>query len=353
MGVKRRQRHVRSDVSLISQFLGELMSARAGTGTPVPYDELPITQGACTLICDALSVMELYPVDLEGERVDEHYPVLIQPDPDEDRGETIHKIGQSMFWTGNAFALKGPIGRTMAVDWIRVFNPDAVWPDPTVTGIETPGYQAGGQHYSADEIQLFKMNDDPRRGRLGQSPLKQCATALDTYGWAYRYLGDFFAQGGNPSLILKSKMNLDNTKITELAEEWIAARQQARPTFLPHWLEAEVPPSSGELSVVVEILNMAAAEFARMINMPASLVNAPALGNNMDYANVADEFRRWLAVSLGTTWIARIERGFSALLPLERRAKLDPAPLFRPDLFPAPATPAAPVAQPVTSEVVG
>jgi len=339
----RRDRHSRADVSLISSWLSEALSARAGTGTPVPYDELPITQGVASLIADSLAAMDLYPVDLNGNPTGETFPILEQPNPDEDRAETIHKIAQSMFWTGNGYALKGPVDLTSgAVDAITVINPDRVGVDPDeYDDLRVRSWTIDGQTYGRQTIQLWKINDDPRKGPLGRSPLKRCATALDTYGWAYRYLGDYFAGGGNPGSILKSKLELDPTKITELAAEWASARKQARPAFLPQWLDFEVPPSSGELRDVVEVLSNAAAEVARMLNLPVSLVNAPVAGYSLQYSNVGDEFRRWLAVSLGTTWIARIERGFSQLLPPERRARLDPSNLFRPDLFPD-AGPAAP-----------
>jgi hypothetical protein len=49
-------------------------------------------------------------------------------------------------------------------------------------------------------------------------------------------------------------------------------------------------------------------------------------------------------VSLGTTWIARLERGFTTLLPEGVAAKMDPSPLYRTDLFPDESTAPAPPA---------
>lgn len=338
MGVmfRRRDRHYRADVSLISQWIGELMSARAGTGTPVPYDQLPITQGVASLIADALAAMDVYAVDPAGARMPAgSFPVLEQPDPDESRAETVHKIAQSMFWTGNAYALRGD-------DAITVVNPDAVgWVASPLNELKVASWTINGIPQPRRALVHWKINDDPRSGPVGASPLKTCGTALDTYGWAYRYLGDFFAQGGQPSTVLKSKLELDPAKITELAEEWVSARKQARPAFLPQWLDLDVPASSGELGQVIEVLGFASAEVARMLNLPVSLVNAPVAGYSLQYSNVADEFRRWLAVSLGTTWVARVERGLTELIPAGFTARLDPSTLYRPDLFPETAGPGA------------
>lgn len=342
-----RSRHARADVSLVSQVLTDLIAVRAGQGAPVPFDQLPITQGTASLIADAIASMRLYPVDERTglELLDVVYPVLEQPNPDEHRADTLHKIVQSMFWTGNAEALNGPRDANGAVDAITVLNPDSVGPDVDIEDeLRIRGWHVDGVWYPRIALTHWKLNDDPRRGPMGSSPLKRCATALDTYGWAYRYLADFFANGGNPGSVLKSKLELDPAKITELSAEWISARKAKRPAFLPNWLELDIPTSSGELSAVVEVLGFAAAEVARALNMPVSLVNAPVAGYSLQYSNVGDEFRRWLATSLGTTWIARVERGFSLLLPAGVAARLDPSTLYRADLYPesnpAPSTPA-------------
>lgn len=334
----RRQRKFRADVSLVSQVLGELLSARSGTGTPVPYDELPITQGAVMLIADAIASMDLVAVDAprNGAPVAGEFAVLRQPNPEEDRADTLHKIVQSLFWSGNAYGLV-PFERRASgeVEAITILNPDSVGvqTDP-MNDLRVAWWSIHGQRADRHRVNHWKMNDDPRKGPLGRSPLKLCATALETYGWAYRYLGDFFAGGGNPGSVLNTSIELDPAKIEEVANEWVAARKQARPAILPKWITFDVPPTSGELAETVKVLEFATSEVARMLNIPVSLVNAPVAGYSLQYSNVGDEFRRWLAVSLGTTWIARIERGFSALLPEGVYAKLDPSNLFRADLFP-------------------
>ncbi len=348
MFTARRQRRFRQDVSLVSQWIAAMSSARAGSGTPVPYDQLPITQGTCSLICDALAAMDLYAVDeISGERVGgpdrgDTYNVLRQPNPEESRGETIVKLGNSLYWTGNAVALNGSRDTSGAVDAIRVVNPNSAThvPDPS-DDLRVLAWTIGSSRRARSQVTHWKLNDDPRRGPLGESPLRRCATALDTYGWAYRYLADFFANGGNPSHTMRSKIELDNPKITELANEWVAARQERRPAFIPNWLEYNEGSGSNDLPSTIEALGFAAAEIARALNLPPSLANAPVVGYSLTYANTSDELRRWLALSLRTTWMARIERGFTTLLPEGIAARLDPEPLF--DLFPqssdAPAVP--------------
>jgi phage portal protein BeeE len=346
-----RKKHVRSDISLIESWIGQAMAARSQTGTALTVEELPIAQGLVALIADAIADMELYAVDApgpKGKRVADTYAVLENPDPDEDRADTLHKIVQSMFWGGanggNAWALNGPRDARGAVDSITVLNPDEVGWLPTPShSLKVAGWTVNGVRYPVGALTWWKINDNPRKGPLGRSPIAVAARALDMYGWAYRYLADFFASGGNPSSVMRSKLELAPAKITELSDEWATARQLRRPAFLPSWLELDIPPSSGEIEAVVKVLEFGAAEFARLTNVPVSLVNAPTAGYSLTYTNTSDEFKRWLAVSLGTTWIRRIERGFTTLLPEGRWAKLDPSSLFPAELFAADDPAGAPV----------
>lgn len=342
----RRTSHVRADVSLITQFIQASTLARMDTGRPVPFDELPITQGVTTLIADAVADMDLYAVDRDGKAVTQRFAVLEQPNPDEDRADTIHKIVQSLMWTGNAYGTNGPRDPgDGSISTVNILNPNTVSfiADP-LDELRVDQWTIHGAPVGRSAITAWKLNDDPRRGPLGRSPLTVCASALGMYGWAYRYIADFFAQGGNPSSIFKSKLPLDNTKITELAEEWMSSRRQVRPAFLPDWLELNIPMSNGELSEVIEVLDFASAEIARLLSMPVTIVNAPVKGYTLTYTNVKDEFDRWLTVGLGTTWVRRIERGFTRLLPEGSglRAHLDPTTLFPDELYAEPLGPDTP-----------
>jgi HK97 family phage portal protein len=336
-------RRYRSDVSLLSELVGLLSSQRA-TGVPVRADELPIVQGIGSLIADTLAAMPLYAVDeVTGQRVARRFPVLDQPNPDEDRGTTVHKIAQAMFHTGNGHAVKGPTSGGL-VDSITVVDPNAVAADiDALDPLRVRGWELYGRPVARSRVVHWKLNDDPRRGPLGESPLKRCTAALDTYGWAYAWLADFYRLGGNPGAVFKTSLELSTTKKTALIDEWVRARRQHRPPVIEKWLDYEVPPASDTVAQTVAVLEFATAEVARMLNMPVSLVNAPVAGYSLQYSNVGDEFRRWLAVSLGTTWVQRLEAGFSTLLPDGYRARLDPSELFRSDLFPEQANAGAPV----------
>lgn len=315
-------------MSLVTEVI-QAMSALRGEGIPVPYDQLPITVGAANLHADVIGHMPAR-TTVTARRVRQ---LLEQPDPDEARQATQHKIVQSMFWTGNAFLdLDRPAPFTRS---FRVLEPQSVAPrwDPREPLVIT-GWILDGEPVPADRIHAVKYSDDPRRGPLGESPLRRCAAALDMYGWAYRYLGDYFGSGGNPSSILKTAMELTPDKADKVLAEWVDARRQRRPALMGPLTDLEVPPSSGELAAALSVLGHAAAEVSRMLNIPPSLLNARSEGYSLTYSNVGDEFRRWLAVSLRPTWMTRIERAYEELTGLHPDdIQLDPEPML--ELFAA------------------
>jgi hypothetical protein len=190
---------------------------------------------------------------------------------------------------------------------------------------------------------LWKINDDPRRGPLGASPLQRCWQAVENYAWAYRYLADFFLSGGNPSLLVKSRNATDPGQADELWLQWVAARQAGRPAVVPWDIDVVGAPVANDISETVAVLEFCTAEICRATNTPPSIGNAPVAAS-LTYATTLDELRRWLALSFGPTWLTRIERGFSSLLPDGVFARFDTTELPRLDQFgTAAAAPGAPV----------
>lgn len=293
----RSARHRRSDVSLVTEVLAAIKSARV-VGAPIPVEQLPVAVGLANLHADVLSAMPL----TTGTR--RTPPVIVQPNPDESRQTTVHKLVQSVWWTGNGYALLGRDSITV-LDPNRVsaeYDPD----DP----LRVAHWWYDGEALSRNEIEWIKLNDDPRYGPLGRSPLSMASEPLRMYGYAYAYLSEFFAGGGNPSTVLQRANGAANYDPDAAGDDWVAARQKRRPAVLPAGWTLQVPANNGELEAISRILEKCAAELARLVNAPPSLVNAEANGS-MTYSTVAGEISRWLALSLVPTWITRLETFWS------------------------------------------
>lgn len=326
----------------LSERIAELRR-ELGTASPITVDQLPIVQGLANLHADMVSQFPLNAVEeATGALITDQFAVLVQPDPTEPLGETLHKIVQSMWYTGNAFGLT-------TGDAIRIQNPNSCSVQPSFDGLDDlriEWFYIHGEQVPVEQIVLWKINDDPRRGPLGASPLARCWQAVENYAWAYRYLADYYTSGGNPSLILRSRNATDPQQAEELWLLWLTARRAGRPAVLPYDVEVEESPAPTDISDTVAVLGFCAAEICRATNTPPSLGNAPVAAA-LTYATTLDELRRWLALSFGPTWLARIERGFTSLLPEGVCARFDTSDLPRlsslaPEPGPVPLTAVAP-----------
>jgi len=301
----------------------ELSAARYNrvAGTRYAIDELPITQGLAQLHADVIASAELYAEDQNGNRVVNTPAVLIQPDPDEDRMITLHKLVQSLWWEGNAYALV-EFGQRFDVA-VKVQNPSTVAPvmfaDPA-RDLEVAGWTVHGLPARTDQVNHWKLNDDPRRGPLGHSPLRRCWTALENYAYAYSYLATFYRSGGNPSMVLRSTIPLAPGQALEAQSQWVAGGETIR-VVDPQWL-IEAGPSAQDIGQTIAVLDFAAAEVCRATNVAPSIANVVSQGT-MTYSNVRDELTRWTILSLRPTWLRRIEDGFTRLLAPGLRARFD------------------------------
>lgn len=338
--------------STVEQQIARAQALRQ-LGAELAVDELPVTQGLAQLHADVIASTALEAIDERtGQPVVYQPDVVLAPDPLEDRFETVHKLVQSMFWTGNAWAALAGSGDVVA---LRVLDPNTVSHEEDFDDrLLVTGWQVQGVPLAVDRMAHWKLNDDPRRGPLGRSPLQRCRSALEMYGWAYRYLRDYFAAGGNPGLVLRSNRILapavpatgDAPRVASEAEiaqqQWVEARQVAVPAVLdPQW-SLEKGPDPQDLEQVIRVLEFGAIETCRLTGVAPSIANAMSSGS-LTYSTTRDELVRWLVLSLGPTWLTRLEAGFTRLLAPGLVARFDRDSLIDSRLFATLAPNANPV----------
>lgn len=324
-----RRRHKRSDtgpttddeLSPIVDLLEYLAAVRAGIGA-VDVEELPAAVGLVTLFADVASSFPIVAVDrASGERHGEQPMTFAQPDPTEEVSDTVEAIVQSLAWTGNAYA-------TRSDEWpyatCRVINPNLVTPVLMPNDDRAVDYWlVNGEPYALDEVVHWKINNDPRRGPLGRSPIRQCAPALRVYTAAYAYLADYFDEGGVPAQYFQATRNMQPDEMRMYRDEWVDARRTSRTGVVPRDMELKFPPTVSETDHVLAVIEAASTELGRVLRVPPSITNAAVAGYSLTYTNVADDLRRWLAIGLGPTWLRAIARGFSQLAPDHVRAEVD------------------------------
>ena len=299
-----RRRHQRSaDLSAANELIAAAQAERL-SANPVPIERLPVVVGLAELHADVIAKMPMQGVPINAPA---------NPDPREDVFYTTHKAVKSLWYTGNVYGLTDARPGVRATS-MTVLNPDTVLgqadydTDPNAVA----EWWVNGRQVDGRNIIWSKINDDPRTGPLGVSPLVQAREPLAMYGAAYAYLTMFFESGGNPSSILSRTGPGNLTYSNEKAvADWIEARRQRRPAVMPEGWTLTVPANNGELDTVRQVLEHSAAEVARLTNVPPSIANAKSMTGNLTYATTEGELRRWLALSL-TSWICRIELWYSA-----------------------------------------
>lgn len=344
--------------SPLEQHLADVIAARMLVG-PVPVASLPVVAGLQALYCGQVGSFTL-----EAWRGPERWStqpaILTQPDPDEPLGATLHKLTSSLFYTGNTWALVSwpPDGRPPA-NAIKVVDPRTVTPqmDPADPQ-RAAGWYIDGYRYDRSQVLHVKLLDDPRTGPLGTTPLELCQPALEAYCWAYRLFADAYAQGGVPSLVLKSKARLRKADADALWAEWVDARRQHRPAVMDGDVDLESGPTD-TAAALVSVLDFAGAEVNRAFACPPSLLNAPS-SSSLTYSTTVDELNRWLVLSLGPLFLSPLEAAFGGLLPRGTAARFNTMTLRRfefagavPGQVAAPATPAAPMLEGVAGAPVG
>jgi|CXWL01.1.fsa_nt_gi phage portal protein BeeE len=312
----------------IDQLLAVVQDARANGGTPVPVNQLPVVQGLAQLHADTVAFMPFAAHDRRTGRPVANQPDIVeQPDPTEDRETTVHKIVQSIWYRGNAWAMLGPDRSTFRVLVPELVSPLQYQVDP-LRRLIVDEWLIEGRPVHPDHLLWAKANDNPSYGPLGASPLRECSVALENYGWAYWYLADYFGTGGNPSHVLRSAAALDDLSATEMITRWVKARRQRRPAILdPQWT-LEAGSGTNDLNETIGVLMFSVAEVCRATNTPPSIGNAPVAGDSSTYRNLADELRRWIVFSLGTTWCKRVAKIWGPVIDPRLEVRFDTAALL-------------------------
>jgi HK97 family phage portal protein len=313
------------ELDQLSSMIGNLVSLRDGS---LPITAHPTVYGLRSLIADTVSMLPM--VSLRGtERLEPQPSILRRPDPAEPRRATLEKIVNSLTRTGNAFLYVYDYDRDGFPLAVRVINPARVTAvlDPDATRVAQ--WQINGQPVPANRIKHIPLMLDP--GPLGTSPLVACRDAFATLTMLWGFASSYWEDGGVPPYAIKHPRRLTAEQADEFATQWLEARRRRRPALLSDGLALETYPSpSASDALLLDGLNYFDAAIARAFLCPPSIVNVLSQ-SSLTYATTTDELRRWLALSLSPSYLARIEAAFSDFTPRGQVAVFDTSNLLRTD----------------------
>ena len=109
-----------------------------------------------------------------------------------------------------------------------------------------------------------------------------------------------------PSGVLKNTgADMDPAEVAALLAQWRSAREQRSTAYLTSTLEYQPTSFSPRDMMFVDAIQNTATQVARMMNVPAYYISAD-MNNSMTYANVQDERKQFVALSL-SPYITAIE----------------------------------------------
>lgn len=167
---------------------------------------------------------------------------------------------------------------------------------------------------------------------FAESPLARAsetiASALSARTFGYR----FFVDGAHPSsIIYADNPDLDETQAEVIKQKFLnSVRGTREPAVFGAGLKHEQVSVNPNESQFIDLMRWAVEEACRFYRVPPNMVFAAVSGQNVTYANVSQADLHYLKHSLDT-YLVRIERALTALMPRPQVARFNRNALLRAD----------------------
>jgi HK97 family phage portal protein len=285
---------------------------------------------ACVgLIADSCASLPLRAMRKVGDR---NVPVAVprflsNPSDTVTAYELIHQTVTSLALHGNAYLFvdRAPNGEVLALTPIHPNNVDV-----TMTG-DSRGrrYVVAGQPVDTENIVHLRWWAPPQALK-GISPIEEQKTTIGLALAMERHLSQFYAEGGTPSSVLESEMDLTVEQAKVLQETWTTQHnRRRRPAVLSGGLKwRPITSSAADMELNASRMEQVA-QVARIFRVPGYLIGAKT-GDTATYTNAETAGLFFVTYTL-MPWIARLEAAFSNLLPRPQFVKFDVDAFLRAD----------------------
>lgn len=278
---------------------------------------------AVNLISSTIGALPIHTYD-EAGRINDP-PIIEQPNPLEDRVDTISAAVACLLLHGNWFAPLAGLDDLGFPSTLNPLHPTSVLLRP-VGGqwtFEVPGL---GTLERSEVLWVRGITLPGRPLGLGvidaQAATVGHALALNAFARTY------FTDSPVPPGIIQTSEEMDREEAKELQEDWVAMHAGSRaPAVLSGGATFSEFGLSAEQLQFIQSRQLSAAEVAVAFGVPPYFVGAPS-GDSMTYSNVEGDalhFVRWGLMP----WIVRLERALTSLLPPGEYVKFQLGGLLR------------------------
>ena len=302
-----------------ANWSGTYVDTNTALGVPAIYRGV-------TLIADAIGALGLHSYR-NGRIVKPTPQILIKPNPQETRIETISAMAASLILDGNYIAVLGERGANGLPDF---FYPVAI---DRVNLTRVDGrivYRIDEQVYDADDILHIKNFTLPGEF-FGRGIVETQKQAIGKEIAINEYASRYFDGGVNPTAVIKSgNPDLTQEEADALKTAWLSmySGRNRQPAVLNSTTDFEILSSNAQESQLIEAQIQGLTEAANILGLPAYYLGAP--NSSRTYANVEQEnlqLVRWSIQPIAE----RIEQALSELLVRGQTAKFNYDTLLRTD----------------------
>jgi HK97 family phage portal protein len=255
--------------------------------------------------------------------------VLSQPSADFGMTSWLHASQVSLDLRGNAFGrIVARHPDTYLPTQIELVHPDTVQVRTLRDG--TIEYRFAGRLVDPLDVWHERQNEVPG-SVVGMSPITAAAAALGIIRAAENYGGSFFDEALTPSALLSSDAPIDEDQ-AKIVKARVRATQHGRePLVLGGNWKYDTLSISPTDALLLDVMRYGREDVALLFDVPGEMINAPAQGSSVTYANREQRAQDLLAFRLGPA-IRRREEALSRLTVRGQYVKLNTASLLRTDL---------------------
>lgn len=187
-------------------------------------------------------------------------------------------------------------------------------------------------------------NDDMRHitlmpsedGLRGTGPLQLCGAAVSVAVEAQEWAANFFAEGGYPSIVIKSASELAEGEegiheADTIRAAWVGRDHNTARVIDPGIEDVKQFDPNPQGAQMLQARDYENGEAARMFSMPGSLLDYSTPGSSLTYQNVEGEYIKWIRSGLWPNYLEGIEQEMSDLLVRTTTARFNVDALMRPD----------------------
>jgi HK97 family phage portal protein len=235
------------------------------------------------------------------------------------------QYGESWWWVAARDADDMPLS-------VLVVNPREVMVEQDPKDPRYPIITWRGRRMPNRDMRQHTLLTDPGQPLRGWGPLQACGAAVSVAVEAQEWAANFFADGGTPSIVLRSAIKLTTDEAETMRVQWVD-----KPHNVPRVVDPEIEeikefgfsPQAAQLTDVRTFQN---GEVALMFGIPGTLLDHATQGVSITYQNVGQEFDKFIRSCLWPNYLEGIEQEMSDLLPRLHVARFNVDALLRADI---------------------